>query len=381
MKASLPKMLKIAVCIDFFYETMAGAEANSLEVARRLRDKGHEVEIISSRSIFSSKKAPDESFPIRTMPGAYAMREYSRIMPTKKLADFCYQFPGWLFRRGLRRILQRHHYDLIYTYSYDLLKAASIGDISVPIVFTVHNPIFPKNESLLSYAAAITCVSKLLQEDIKTNIGVETVYIPPVVDLEKFQPTLRSDLENLRQELRLKEEDRVLVFANRLIPFKNCETLLKAMPAILSGRPDTKLIILGQGVLHKQLKSLAHTLGIGEKVYFMGAVPNEEVSRYLNLADLVVIPSFYESCSLVGVESLAAERPLIVSNGMKEFLGLFPATPTLDPKSKSDIADKVLDMLKKPIINRNLDNLKLFDAGAVANKYEKLFIKALNDEL
>lgn len=369
--------LKIGVCIDFYYDTIAGAEANSLELARKFREKGHTVEIICSRSFISPRNAPDASFPIRKTAGMYIMREYSRVMPWKLLSDFCYQFPGWLFRNGLVSILKQNNYDVIYTYSYDLVRCLKENSISTPVVFTLLNPIWSKYIHLLDRPNKITCVGKLLQEEVYEKYSIETVYAPPAIDLKKFRPTTNEEKETFRLKFPYLKEKKILLFSNRLIPFKNCENMIRAMPHILKEDPNYALIVLGHGVLEALLKKLSHNLGLDNSIYFLGTVSIDELNNFFNIADLVVVPSFYESCSMVSVEALSARRPLLISSGMDEFRSLFPDVDTTDPNNPYSIAQEVLRVVNASPKKINFENLPYFDLPKLADLYEEIFYEVV----
>lgn len=369
--------LKIGICIDFYYDTIAGAEVNSLELAREFRKKGHKIEIICSKSFLSPKNPPDSSFVIRKAAGFYHLREYSRVMPTKLLADFCYQFPGWLFRMGVAKILRENNYDAVYTYSYDMVRTAIKNHIDTPIVFTLLNPIWPKYLPFLKRPNQITCVGRLLQKEVKQKFNIDSIYAPPAIDLQKFKPLPSQEKIQIRKKMNLALSSKILLFSNRLIPFKNCETLIKALSQIVKKEPKSKLLILGHGVLESSLKKLATDLALNKYVEFLGTVSINELNKYFNIADLVVVPSFYESCSMVSVEALSVKRPLLISEGMHEFRSLFPDVETADPKSVEDIAGKVIKLLASKKKRIDLKNLKYFDLPRLANAYEKIFYKVV----
>jgi glycosyltransferase involved in cell wall biosynthesis len=369
--------MKIGVCIDFFFDTVAGAESHSAEVAHELRRLGHEVEIIASRTFLSPRIPPDTSFTVRTTPGLYILREYSRIMPTKWLSVLLYHIPGWIFGLKSAQILQRYHYDVVYAFSYDLLRAVIRHDVPTPIVFTIHDPIWPTNAPLLKRANKITCAGTVLQEEIKRENNLDTIFIPPAVDMERFHQLTAVEKAAFRAALELSPQDRLLLYANRLIPKKNCEILLQAMPAIIGGEPKAKLLVLGQGVSARKLKRLVTKLGIERHVHFYGLVPNEAVNSYFNIADLVVVPSLYETCSEVSVQALAVGRPLLVSSNLKEFCRHFPDVTTADPASAEEFAEKSLALLCSPV-QVDVKNLRLFDVQHIAKQYEELLYEAVS---
>ena len=63
-----------------------------------------------------------------------------------------------------------------------------------------------------------------------------------------------------------------------------------------------------------QLQKLAGNLGISDSVTFLGRIKHEELPRFYNAADVCVVPSYYESCGLVALESLACGTPVVASD-------------------------------------------------------------------
>jgi len=81
-------------------------------------------------------------------------------------------------------------------------------------------------------------------------------------------------------------------------------------------RKDLRLLIVGgdgEGGEVAGLRSLARELGIAEKLVFLGAVEHERMPLFYNAADVCVVPSYYESFSLVAVEALACGTPVVAS--------------------------------------------------------------------
>jgi D-inositol-3-phosphate glycosyltransferase len=85
----------------------------------------------------------------------------------------------------------------------------------------------------------------------------------------------------------------------------------------MTERERLQLLIVGgddraEGELAR-LRAVAEAAGVRELVRFVGAVPHEQLDAYYNAADVVVMPSFYESFGLVAVEAMASGVPVVAS--------------------------------------------------------------------
>jgi len=132
--------------------------------------------------------------------------------------------------------------------------------------------------------------------------------IPGGVDLERFQPAM--DRRDVRQSLGLPADGRLLVTVRRLVPRMGLEGLLRALPEL----PGTRLVIGGDGMLRPALERAVATLGLSERVYFAGFVREDELPRYYQAADLVVLPSVaLEGFGLITLEALACGTPVVAT--------------------------------------------------------------------
>lgn len=114
----------------------------------------------------------------------------------------------------------------------------------------------------------------------------------------------------------LDTEDLVISFVGRLSPEKNLPLFFQALEPLLKSPIGNrlKLVIVGDGPVLVELKNLTQSLGIENKVIFLGSW--SKMSMLYPLLDLIVIPSFNEGFSLVSLEALTYGIPVICSAGV-----------------------------------------------------------------
>lgn len=137
--------------------------------------------------------------------------------------------------------------------------------------------------------------------------------VPCGVDFDLFRPIAKDEA---RRQLGVGAQDRILLYVGRIEPLKGIDRLLQAGARLGSGR--VKVIIIG-GDGHEEpeirrLRELAGELGIGDSVLFAGRVQQEALPLYYSAADVLVVPSHYESFGLVALESLACGTPVVGTN-------------------------------------------------------------------
>jgi len=144
--------------------------------------------------------------------------------------------------------------------------------------------------------------------------------IPPGVDLEMFHP---HSPEEAKLRIGVQPCSRMLLFVGRIEPLKGVDTLLRAMAilahecpkvgrqlcvAIIGGDPDTT-----ENEEMERLKAVRAELGIADLVVFLGARDQDRLHHYYSAAEMVIMPSHYESFGMVALEAMACGTPVIAS--------------------------------------------------------------------
>ena len=147
------------------------------------------------------------------------------------------------------------------------------------------------------------------------------VIIPPGVDVSHFYP-IPSD--EAKTYVGLQPEDRMILFVGRIEPLKGVDTLLEAMAcvqldevnhpvhlAIIGGDPSASPEDMTTEMA--RLQKLCDDLGLDKSVMFLGKREQDKLPYYYSAAEVLVMPSHYESFGMVALEAMACGTPVIAS--------------------------------------------------------------------
>lgn len=121
------------------------------------------------------------------------------------------------------------------------------------------------------------------------------------------------DRASVRRELGLAPNDFVIGHVGRFVPAKNHDFLLRIHAEALKTKPESHLLLIGEGPLEKPIRAAAMRLGTADKIRFAGSRP--DVARLmLGAMNVFVMPSLFEGLGLAAVEAQAAGLPTILSD-------------------------------------------------------------------
>ncbi|MBI3801607.1 MAG: glycosyltransferase family 4 protein [Deltaproteobacteria bacterium] len=136
--------------------------------------------------------------------------------------------------------------------------------------------------------------------------------IANAVDLQRFAP--RPKNEALRRQLAIRDDDITVLHVSNLKSLKRPLDLVKAAERTLPQNSTLVYVIVGDGPCRAAMEDACRSSQIAEKFRFVGEVSHERIPDYLNLADMVVMPSAAETQALVYLETQACARLLLASD-------------------------------------------------------------------
>ncbi|MCP4141490.1 MAG: glycosyltransferase family 1 protein [Chloroflexi bacterium] len=151
--------------------------------------------------------------------------------------------------------------------------------------------------------------------------GGKMVTIPPGVDTEHFYPIPKDEA---RDYIGVDREDCMSLFVGRIEPLKGIDTLMKAVSllgmhdaknpfyvAIIGGDPDVAADEMTEEM--SRLQSLCDELCLGQMALFWGKRAQDTLPYYYSAAEVLLMPSHYESFGMVALEAMACGTPVIAS--------------------------------------------------------------------
>jgi D-inositol-3-phosphate glycosyltransferase len=158
----------------------------------------------------------------------------------------------------------------------------------------------------------------LYQADVK-----KIVVIPPGVDTRHFYPIPADEAKAV---IGMSPHERMILFVGRIEPLKGLDILIRAMDSmrrdcgnkecphiltIIGGEPDASPELMNAEMA--RLQALCRELGMDDLVMFLGKRSQDTLPYYYSAADVVVMPSHYESFGMVALEAMACGTPVVAS--------------------------------------------------------------------
>ena len=326
------------------------------DLSQRLIRDGHEVTVITYKDGDAPEYESDKGVQV------YRIENY--MIRPNNFIDWIMQMNFNMIAKANELIANGEKFDTIHAHDWLVAYAAKTlkHSYNIPLVSTIHATESGRNsgihdevqryindtEWLLTYESSEVIVnSNYMKCELQRLFGLpfeKINVVPNGININNFAG-IERDYEFRRQYAM--DNEKIILYVGRLVYEKGIQNLISAMPKILNGYHDSKLIIAGKGGMLDELKAQANSMGLGDKVYFTGYLNAKQVQKMYKCADVAVFPSTYEPFGIVALEAMLAGVPTVVSdvgglneiiehgvNGMKSYAG-----------NSNSIADSVLSLL------------------------------------
>lgn len=320
-------------------EEIGGMNTYVLELSKELSRQGIIVDI------YTRSQSPNDPLIVKVRQNlrvihlkAGPRRKVLKKNLHKYLDEFVKNYQKFLQKEGLHYDLLHCHYYLSGLIAMRILK----NNYQIPVVISFHTLALMKNlvardekekesqkridaeyilsKSVNAIIAPSLADSKYLQS--LYDVAEEKInLIPPGVNNKLFRPFSKIQAKLLTGAKAAK----IVLFVGRTEPLKGLDMLLYAVKLLINRRPDLKFLVWVVGgrvdkkprFWPKHLKTvlqLRQILSLTEIVKFVGQKSQRKLPYYYNSAEMVVMPSYYESFGMVGLEAMACKIPVITSD-------------------------------------------------------------------
>jgi phosphatidylinositol alpha-1,6-mannosyltransferase len=344
--------LEIGFIANGFPPKVGGTELYNLEYARRLHERGHRVSVFTWGDPSPEVAEADATLPLEVHREPRVLRG------------------GQIDPRGVEAMLERWQPDVAFVSrgSRKLRQIVQATSRRVPVVLSVHElrrkrrdrgrlgGWRAKRHYGLQQAARITVNS----EDTRTRLlalGVpdaRLAVVHPGVDITHFAPDPEAG-RRAREQLGLVGK-RVLLTVARLAAHKGQQRVIEALARLREPVPNLVYVVVGQGRTRKALERHAAQLGVADRVYFTGLVP--DVRCYYQACDVFVMVSERaderakagEGFGITYVEAGACGKPVVASasGGGAEIVVDGATGYVVDPQDETRLETVLAELLTDP---------------------------------
>lgn len=314
----------------------SGSGIYTKNIAKRLVERGHEVEVI----VVDKYKNRGNGFPVKTIVNydfpCFTTHPHSNNQFYHLTND---EMDNYLatFKKTIDKEVSSFKPDIIHCQHIWVAPYAA-SKTKVPYIITAHGTDikgFKKDKryhhiaiKAAEEAEKIITISKYIHSSVKKHFPVEEDKLRMILngfDENIFHPKNLDKIKVLskyiNKDLSELDDINLINFTGKLTDFKGVDLLLKAAQIYEKEFDNVVTLIIGDGELREQLKQLKDELDLNS-IYFLGNLPQSTVAELYSIADLTVVPSRVEPFGLVALESLACGTPVIASKagGLQDFI-------------------------------------------------------------
>jgi N-acetyl-alpha-D-glucosaminyl L-malate synthase BshA len=369
------------------YPTYGGSGAVATELGMRLAQRGHEVHFVSYAHPFRLPRFLRNTYFHEIEVSRYPLFEY----PPYSLAATV----------AMHEVATQRHLDLFHVHyavphatSAWLAKQMLEDPSDLKIVTTLHGTDItlvgqdPSYRSIVRFSIersdSLTAVSEFLKRETVAAFGCtgcDVRVIPNFVDTAIFGRKGDGHRRNHRNAL-ANPDEKIIMHISNFRPVKRVGDVVRVSARVMEKLP-ARLIFVGDGPDRHMAEEKARSLGIGDRVVFLGK--QESVAELLACADLFLLPSESESFGLSALEAMASEVPVVGTRcgGLEEVVEDGKAGRLLPVGAVDAMADAAIEILSKPELQREMGRAgraeaeEVYSVERIVSMYEAFYEEVL----
>ena len=285
----------------------------------KLNERGHEFKVIAVKwNGQSNYEEINNNIEVYRIPYIFSIIGYpvpNFIKLTNKIKEICNNwhpdvivYSHMEYLTALPSLYLKIKIPLIVTTDFLIGVSHFHGNKIIDTIGYLHAMLIGKR--IFKVADGIQFLGSELYNYIsKLNINANKVFvIPRGVDTELFKP--REGNESLRAELRIEDDDMVVLYVGRLEHIKGVNYLLQAAKELIPRYRNLKFLIVGDGSLREECEAFAKSFS--DNIIFTGFM--DDIPALMNISDIFVLPSLAEGAANAVMEASASGLPVIATD-------------------------------------------------------------------
>lgn len=270
----------------------------------------------------------------------------------------------WLVFWKLFGKFKQERFDIVHTHT---AKAGALGRLAakmagVPVI--IHTPhghnfygyfngfisrvIIFIEKVLAVFTDRLIALTELEKQDyLKFRVADEqkTVLVYIGLELDKF---LANNADKVKGSFSINNREKVVGYVGRLDPIKGVQFFVEAARLCLQKNISLKFILVGEGILRKELEDKVTLWGLNDKIVFTGW--RDDIPDIMSILDILVLPSLNEAVGIVLIEAGSLGVPVVASNvgGIAEIIKDKQTGILVEPADPQAIAEAVKELLDNP---------------------------------
>lgn len=311
--------MKVAQVVCRFKPYKGGISNVAYEYAQGLAELGHEVTVFTPLYDNKDNQTKFDNFTVKRLRPLFSfgnsgfLPQLYQALKGFDVVNLHYPFFGgaevvWLLKKALGNKMK-----LVINYQMDV-----VGSGWKKCIFDFHSRFIMPAIIASADKVIVSSLDYIENSNAKRLLArypEKFVAIPPGVDINRFTPRPK-DLD-LMKKFGLKPEDKVLLFVGALDQahyFKGIHFLIDSYNDF--NLDNLKIMIVGEGDLKPEYQKHVLDLNLLDSILFTGSAAENDLAKYYNLADAVILPSIdkSEAFGIVLIEAMACGKPVITAD-------------------------------------------------------------------
>ncbi len=311
--------MRIGIFTETYTPFISGLVTSEVMLKNALEKQGHEVYVVTA-NLETFKYEYDEKERVLKIPGlptgiydsrltsVYPIRAVNKIKSWK--LDVIHSQTEFAIGTFARLFAKQYNIPLVHTYH----------TLYEDYVHYITKGYFNKSsKKIVEYLTKFYCdttatelivptnkIYKLFKEKYKFEKNIHI--IPTGIETERFykENINEKEVNNLRNVLKIKRKDFVILFVGRLAEEKNVKFLIHSQKELVKKYNNIKLIIVGDGPDKEEYERYSKELEMENNIIFTGKVSWEDMPYYYHISDIFATASKTETQGLTVIEAMAS---------------------------------------------------------------------------